>query len=225
MRILPSLGDLWHRHAALGVKTETLARLLYYAELYKQVISVPGVICEFGVQWGATLVALTNLRAMFEPYNHGRQIIGFDTFEGFPSIDAKDGSFSQIGDYASVEGHMQALGELLELHEATAPLAHIKKHSLVKGDISSTFPFWLDENPHALISMAIFDTDLYRPTVDVLRIILPRLTKGSLLVFDELSCPPFPGETVAVREVLGTETLRLRRSPLQPFCSWAVWGD
>ena len=29
MRILPSLGDLWHRHAALGVKTETLARLLY----------------------------------------------------------------------------------------------------------------------------------------------------------------------------------------------------
>jgi hypothetical protein len=50
--------------------------------------------------------------------------------------------------------------------------------------------------------MAIFDMDIYKPTKDVLEKIIPRLVKGSLLVFDELNFKAFPGETIAVNEVL-----------------------
>jgi hypothetical protein len=67
--------------------------------------------------------------------------------------------------------------------------------------------------------------DLYKPTRDVLETILPRLTRGSVLVFDELNCPRFPGETTALAEVLGLDNLRLRRDPHQPYCAWAIWGD
>ena len=33
--------------------------------------------------------------------------------------------------------------------------------------------------------MAIFDMDLYKPTIEVLKTIKPRLIKGSLIVFDD----------------------------------------
>jgi hypothetical protein len=43
------------------------------------------------------------------------------------------------------------------------------------------------------------------------------------LVFDELNCQHFPGETLAVREVLGLSKLALHCFPHQPYCSWAIW--
>lgn len=223
--LLPTFGAHWHRHALVGMKVEALARVLYYAELYKKIIDVPGVICEFGVQWGATLAQLVNLRSIHEPFNHSRRIVGFDTFEGFPAVSAQDGGHSKVGDYASAPDYEALLRRILTLHEAAAPMAHLEKFELVKGDASVTVEKWLSDNPHAIVSMAIFDMDLYQPTVDALRSILPRMTKGSVLVFDELNCKQFPGETLALREVLGTHQLRLRRTPSQPFCAWAVWGE
>ncbi|WP_197504820.1 hypothetical protein [Comamonas aquatica] len=84
--LLPKFGPHWHIHSMVGMKVQTLARTLYYSELYKSIVNTPGVICEFGVQWGATMTTLTNLRSIYEPFNISRKIIGFDTFEGFPSI-------------------------------------------------------------------------------------------------------------------------------------------
>lgn len=226
--LLPYLGDNWHMHALIGVRVQALARVNYYTELYKQIANVPGVICEFGVQWGATMCQLINLRSIYEPFNISRKIIGFDTFSGFPSVSVADFSRTsewKPGDYSSKAGFESDLEQILWLHEQAAPMAHIRKFDLVKGDICKTFPVWLEENPHAIISMAIFDTDLYLPTRDVLQLIKHRLTRGSILVFDELNCEHFPGETIAVREILGTENLKLRRTHLQPYCSWAVWGE
>lgn len=224
-RLLPEYGPNWHRHSMAGMKVEALARTIYYTDLYRKIIEVPGVICEFGVQWGATMAQLINLRSVFEPFNHSRMIYGFDTFEGFPAVTPEDGTETEVGDYASMPGHFETLKELLVLHEAAAPMSHIKKHALIKGDASETFPAWAQENAHAIIAMAIFDMDLYAPTRDILADIEPLLTKGSILVFDELNCAQFPGETKALRETLSTSGLRLRRTPMQPFCSWAVWGD
>ena len=47
---------------------------------------------EFGVRWGRNMSLYTSLRHIYEPYNSSREIIGFDTFEGFPSVDPKDGN-------------------------------------------------------------------------------------------------------------------------------------
>ncbi|OIN56369.1 TylF/MycF/NovP-related O-methyltransferase [Arsenicibacter rosenii] len=223
--LLPQYGHQWNIHNLVTLKRQSLSRILYYNNLYQKIVDVPGVICEFGVQWGATLAQLINLRGMYEPFNHSRKIFGFDTFEGFSVVDSKDGDFSKVGDYATTEKYEETLDKLLTLHESFSPIPHVKKFELIKGDASITIDGWLTNNPHAIVAMAIFDMDVYKPTKDVLEKILPRLTKGSLLVFDELNCPHFPGETLAVNEVLGLNNLSLKRFAHQPYSAWAVFGE
>ena len=221
--LMPKYGRYWYRHSVATMGVATLNRILHYHELYKKILDVPGVICEFGVQWGATMSQLVALRTLYEPFNRSREIFGFDTFEGFPSVDGKDGAALAVGDYSSAENYQASLEKILTIHESLAPLPQIKKFGLIKGDASETIGPWLESHKYAIISMAIFDMDLYKPTKDVLEQILPRLTKGSLLVFDELNCPQFPGETLALDEVLGLNRLTLKRSIYEPYCSWAVF--
>lgn len=223
--LLPSYGNNWNAHGVLTLRRQSISRILYYNDLYQKILDVPGVICEFGVQWGTTLAQLIAFRGIYEPFNYSRKVYGFDTFEGFPVIDEKDHGFSQLGDYSVNPGHFELLEEILTIHESYSPLSHIKKFELIKGDASLTVGPWLMDNPHVIISMAIFDMDVYKPTRDVLESILPRLTKGSLLVFDELTAETFPGEIQAVDEVLGLNNIRLRHYPNQPTRSWAIFGE
>jgi hypothetical protein len=214
-------GSQWNYHSAVFLKRQVLSRMLYLDQLYRRIINVPGVICEFGVHWGATLATMANLRAIHEPYNHSRTLIGFDTFSGFAGVHAADGGFSSEGDYSTSSGYEDELAEILSIHESFAPISQIRKFELVKGDVVETLPQWLDDNTHAIVAMAIFDMDIFQPTRAALEKILPRLVKGSMLVFDELNCKHFPGETKAVMEVLGLNNLRLERFPHQPFCAFA----
>ena len=48
----------------------------FIPNMYKKIIDVNGVIMEFGVRWGQNLSLLAAVRAMFEPYNVKRKIIG-----------------------------------------------------------------------------------------------------------------------------------------------------
>lgn len=218
-------GPQWNHHSTVFLKRQVLSRLLYQDQLYRQIVDVPGVICEFGVHWGATLATLVNLRGIHEPFNHSRRICGFDTFKGFVGTEAQDGDFVRPGDYSTSAGYQSELRQLLELHESFSPVPQIRKFELVEGDVCETLPVWLEDNPHAVIAMAIFDMDVYAPTREALHLVLPRLVKGSLLVFDELNCPHFPGETLALDEVIGLNNLRLRRFPHQPYSAWAVFGE
>lgn len=222
--MLAEYGSNWNSHSRVTMTRQSLSRILYYAELYQKLLPVPGVICEFGVQWGATLSQLISLRGIYEPYNYSRVIHGFDTFAGFSKVDVSiDGEHLADGDYCVEDGYEKKLDAILSLQENLSPLSHIKKFELIKGDVMVTIQPWLEENPQAIIAMAIFDMDIYKPTKAVLEAILPRLTKGSILVFDELTHAGFPGETKAVMEVLGLNNIRLQRSVLQPTCAWAIF--
>lgn len=48
------------------------------------------------------------------------------------------------------------------------------------------------------------------------------MPKGAVLIFDEINCPSFPGETRAVIEVLGAHGLALRKSTFQPYSAYCV---
>ena len=69
--------------ANLSLSRIDVTRILYYSKIYQNILCKPGSIMEFGVQYGLTLSLLTKLRAIYEPFNFSRKIIGFDTFEGF----------------------------------------------------------------------------------------------------------------------------------------------
>ena len=90
----------------------------------------------------------------------------------------------------------------------------------MKGDASETLPIYLTSHPETVISIVYFDFDIYKPTQVALKAIKPHLTRASVLVFDQLNCPEFPGETIALNEVLGLNNCVLRRSPLTPWLSY-----
>jgi hypothetical protein len=210
------------QNLGLFINRQSLSRILFLHELYKKIIDVNGVIMEFGVRWGQNLALFESLRGMYEPYNYTRKIIGFDTFEGFPSIHEKDGNKKHIakGAYSVVNDYQDYLEDLLNYHESESPISHKKKYELVKGDASENILTYLKDNPQTIISFAYFDFDIYEPTKKCLEAILPHLTKGSIVAFDELNDPNFPGETIAFQEVLGISNYKIIRSPLNPLISY-----
>ncbi|MFY0665852.1 MAG: hypothetical protein JXQ97_14620 [Natronospirillum sp.] len=226
MNLVANTDYNWNMHSLATLSRQSLSRILYWNQLYGKIIEVPGVIMEFGVHWGASINILTALRGIYEPYNYSRKIIGFDTFSGFLGVDiTQDGKIAEDGDYSVSDDYEKALNDILDLQEKNAPLNHLKKFELIKGDAALEVNRYLEKNSQSVVAMAIFDMDIYAPTKKVLESIVPRLTRGSLIVFDELNCEKFPGETRAVDEVLGINNLKLRRDPNMPFCSWAVFGE
>ena len=135
-----AFGSQWNYHGLVFLKRQVLSRLLYQDQLYRRIVDVPGVICEFGVHWGATIATLCNLRGIHEPFNHSRRIVGFDTFGGFVGVDDKDGGFSSEGDYSTSQSYEDELAELLSIHESFSPIPQIRKFELVKGDVTRTLP-------------------------------------------------------------------------------------
>jgi len=210
----------------LGIYLERmhLSRILLMHNLYMRTIKIPGVIVEFGVRWGQNIALFNAFRGMYEPYNYTRRVIGFDTFSGFPDVMSQDMKWTEggvkAGDYTVSKGWQQSLEEILGHHDKLSPLSHLKKWELVVGDATKTFPDYLREHPELIVSLAYFDFDLYKPTKECLKLLKPRLTKGSIVAFDELNCPEFQGETIAVQEVLGVSNIHLERDANNPTVSW-----
>jgi hypothetical protein len=192
-----------------------MRRLLFWYEIYQQQLSVPGVIMQFGVRWGRDLAVFEALRTTFEPFNHARRIVGFDTFEGFAGVDSKDGEGAMVheGNFATTKGYEAALEDYLAHREGLSPLPHTRKFELVKGDAAQTLPQYLQEHPETVVSLAHLDMDIYKPTRACLEALKPHLTRGSIVVLDEAACPAFPGETQALREVFDLGSIRLQRHP------------
>jgi hypothetical protein len=212
-------------NAGIFEKRQELTKQLFFNHIYaNHIVKVHGVLMEFGVRWGQNMVTLNNLRGIYEPYNHNRKLIGFDTFEGFPDISKEDGNHASVvkGALSVSENYESYLDRLLGFHEAECPLAHIKKNFLVKGDSTKTLAEYLSANPQTIIAFAWFDFDIYEPTKVCLELIKPFLTKGSVIGFDELNDPGFPGETVALREVFGTSNVRIERNPFSGMQSYFV---
>jgi hypothetical protein len=212
--------------AQVGLFTsrQVLARTLFFDQMYREIIDVPGVVMEFGTRWGRDLCTFASLRGMYEPYNYTRRILGFDTFEGFPSTHSEDagGGIATPGGFATTPDYEHYLDQVMQYHEAESPLSHIRKYELIKGDVTKTLPDYLERHPETLISLAYFDLDLYEPTAAALEAILPFLTKGAVLGFDELNYPEFPGETTALREVLPIREYRFRRAAFDPTPCYTV---
>jgi len=220
IRLIEASGENWALNSLASAKRNATARILYYNRIYESILDLPGVVCEFGVHWGAGLSVLLNLKLMRETYNLSRSIIGFDKLEGFSGassadLGANDGDFS-----LGIDDYPEFLQEMLEYHQSISPFPEKKAYSLIKVDVSETLPVWLEQNPQALISLAIFDMDIYEPTRNTLELISPRLLKGSVIALDKLNCPFFPGETIAFLESGLNKKIRLHRDPHQTYCAW-----
>lgn len=212
-------------NVGLFLKRQELQKVLFFNELYQKFVNTHGIIIEFGTRWGQNLITLSNLRGIYEPYNYNRKIVGFDTFEGFKNITEKDG-FNEIareGAFSVTDGYENYLQNILAVHENESPLQHIKKYEIIKGDASDEFEKYLKNNPQTIVAFAYFDFDIYKPTVKCLRLLKNHITKGSIIGFDELNDPKFPGETLAMREVFSMENIKIERNRYSGMQSYILF--
>ena len=206
------------------VPRQTLTTFLAKHALFQRVLGVHGHIIECGVFLGGGVMTWAQLSAIYEPVNHIRRVVGFDTFTGFAIINAKDKGDSP--DFA-VEGGLAThayddLQECIRLYDLNRPIGHIPRVELVVGDARQTIPEYVQNNPHLVVAMLYLDFDLHEPTKVAIETFLPRMPKGAVLAFDELGQAPWPGETLAVLETVGLRNLRIQRFPFATALSFAI---
>ncbi len=205
---------------------------LFKVEIFKKILNVHGSILEMGVHFGGGLMTWAKLSSIHEPANYSRKIIGFDTFSGFPSISPKDKITKYLNDTRNIknpkknDNYVDSFSDLqksIELYDKDRyNFGSGSKIELIKGDASKTIPKYLKDNPHLTISLLNLDFDIYEPTKVALKHLLPRMPKGSIICFDELNHPFWPGETLAVLEELGIRNIRLQKFPFAPSPSYAI---
>jgi hypothetical protein len=205
------------------VRRQNLTRFLALYEIFKRVLNVKGSVVECGVHQGFGLMTWAKLSAILEPTNLTRRIYGFDTFSGFPKVAAADRASASMhvseGDLYA-DSHDELL-ELSAINDSTRFLGHVPKVQLIKGDAVQTIPKFVADSPHVVVSLLFMDFDLYEPTRAALEAFLPRMPKGAIVAFDELDNPLWPGETLAMLEVLDKYKLRLERLPFDPYIGFA----
>jgi len=221
----PILDNEILQNLPLFIHKGTLGRILFLDKLYLKILNTPGIIMEFGVRWGRDLAIFSALRNIYEPYNVTRKIVGFDTFEGFPTISQQDGDANvvQTGALSVASDYEKFLEKVLSSHEKMAPRNHLKKYELIKGDVTETLGTYLEEHPETIISLAYFDLDLYEPTKKCLELIRPHLVKNSIIGFDELVCEEFPGETQALKDAWGLNNFKIFSDPIAGQVTYLVF--
>lgn len=202
----------------LFVRSSLLVKFLVMDDLYRRFVSVPGALVEFGTWRGQNLVLLENLRAIHEPFNKQRTIIGFDTFTGYPEHSGmEEAALKEHGSYRVTSDYRDFIAELLEVHEGNNAFGHLRgAHKLVAGDVTETAPRYFAEHPETLVAFAFFDMGPYEPTIAALRAIQPHLVPGSVLLFDELTWAGAPGEAIAFKEAFRERPYRIEKCALYP---------
>ncbi|MCS7032205.1 MAG: hypothetical protein NZL92_11850 [Gloeomargarita sp. SKYG116] len=141
------------------VTRESLTKFLARTEVFLKQLHVNGSVVEMGVARGASLMTWYHLSTIYEPTNYLREIIGFDTFTGFPEISEVDRTGTQVSEHTKVGGMAVESGmaedilRAASIHDVTRFLGHIPKLKLVVGDICQTLPKFLQDNPHLVVSL------------------------------------------------------------------------
>ena len=226
MRNYAATPEEAERSLGLFLRGSLLARIFAVAEIYQQIIDLPGAVFDIGTWRGQTAVLCENLRAIYEPLHLNRRIVCFDTFEGYQGFSEKDKptDLHQDGTYGVGADYDVFLAHLLELHEKSNAMGHNHgKHKVIKGDCRHTIPNFFDENPHEYLSLAFFDINSYVPTLEAFEHAWKRLVPGGIAAFWQLTRETIPAEArVYSEQILGKVSHRLKRTQTYPGLCYLI---
>ena len=186
------------RSLGLFLRGSLLARILGIADLYKQIIDLPGAVFDVGTWRGQTAVVCENLRAIYEPLNFNRRIVCFDSFEGYKGFSGKDKAtgLHRDGTYGvGGKEYSEYLGQLLALHEQSNAMGHNHgKHKVIMGDCRESIPRFFADNANEFLALAFFDVNSYDPTFQAFEQVWNRLVPGGIVAFWQLTRNTIPAE-------------------------------
>ena len=124
-------------------------------------------------------------------------------------------------EFSSKQSYSEIL-DSIETQTENRPLSHLDKLSVVKGDATETIPSYMIDNPHLLVALLHIDFDIHEPTKIALENIVPRMPRGSIIAFDDLSAHEGPGETIAFLESMDLKKYKLCRNNFDSFLCYLV---
>ena len=141
----------------------------------------------------------------FLPLDRGRKLYGFDDFEGFNRkvenfeenavkyINEHSGNFIAPGD---------VINKLIDIKNSDNLIPDHKRVKLYKGNISTVWEDFREENPGVRFCLACVDFNVYQPTKFMLNEINNLIVKGGIIVLRGYGVKPWEGESKAVDEFL-----------------------
>lgn len=184
-----------------------LGKMLAHYEIYKSITGIPGHVVELGVYKGASLMRLATFRHLLEN-DFSRKIIGFDAFGKFPTDQV-----SLTADHKFIERFEREGGEGLSVEElySAIEIKGLKNIDLVKGNVFTTIPDYLNKNAEVRISFLHLDLDVKEPTEFALEMLYPRVVPGGVIVFDDYNA--VAGATEAADAFVEKHGLKLEKLP------------
>lgn len=178
---------------ALGVVLDELEKVL--------ATDVPGDIAEFGCYIGT---ASLFIRRLLDTYHESakREFHVYDSFAGLPDKSAQDQSAAGV-DFKAGELTVSKKQFLQEFQKAKLkpPVVH-----------KAWFSDLTDHDLPSHIAFAFLDGDFYESIIDSLRLVWPRLDRGSTITIDDYQRETLPGVERAVRDFFQGKHVSLRYS-------------
>ena len=152
---------------------------------------IEGDVVEFGCYGGSTSIAIKKL---LKSNNSNKKLYVYDSFEGLPENHPND-NISR-----NCKGSMASS---LETYKNNIDNNNCNPINITKGYFADIKE---DELPEK-IAFAFYDGDLYQSTLDFLNKVENRMTKGSVIVFDDYIHPSgiFPGTKIACTEYYNSD--------------------
>lgn len=184
-------------------------KLLYFKRIFDQVKHLGGDIVECGVGRGRSLAMLAFL-AIDE--GKGRNIWGFDSFEGLPESSAEDNSIRRLK-AGQIKYGTYEVKEYLD-RSGVDPFYFRSHISLVKGFFQES----LSKYRGSGIVLLHLDVDLYESYRTTLQELYPKVVPGGAVLFDEYMGTwehlHFPGAQKAIDEYLQDKQVPILRDKM-----------
>jgi predicted O-methyltransferase YrrM len=197
--ILSAADRLWLRDEDFRQLVESFSmrprqwdRWWLLGQLAELATDVPGDTVEVGVYhgYGSALICRSIAGA-------GKTHHAFDSWEGLPHPEPRDGTHWSEGDFATDE------------HAARELLRDFDFVRFYKGWVPDRFPEVADRQ----FSLVHIDVDLYQPTLDSIEFFWPVLAAGGVMVLDDYGLATCPGAHEAAERFFRDKDRRIVHVP------------
>lgn len=207
-KFLRKYGIRIANYETLSTTRETFNTFQHFQFISELVSKTRGAFIECGFGAGKSFSALSYLAE-----KSGREIYGFDTFEGFPRINSKD---------ISSRNPKKGEWNIRTLKEAESQIKSLGisnlKFELIKGPVEDTIPAFTAKNFKLQIALLHIDLDLYSGYQTALNNFYPFLESKSIICLDDYNQAKWPGCQKAVDEFLALHpSLKLNQSKFGKF--------
>ena len=201
----------------LSCDSSRMAKWSAHYEVFKKVNKLPGAFVECGLFKGVSFLRFAMFRNIFGNEN-SLKMIGFDVFDEFPKSSLAEDK-KDIEKFVSEAATNMSISrkQLIKVLKNKGIETNVE---LIKGDICTTVPEYVRNEPSLKISLLNLDVDIYDPSVTILEYLWPRIVKGGILILDDYG--KFAGETKAVDEFFTGKEIKINSFPFCQYPSYII---